>query len=239
MYLKRSKMNFSFLLDLLFKRSCPLCSRQSTETVCPDCLSRILPVSPPYCRFCGAPGPTGAVRCHQCEGRTYAFKLARSFGLYEGNLKRLIHHLKFYGLRELSAPLGNLLILGFRNYPELSDIELVLPVPLSEERLKERGFNQSELLAKHLARGIHRPFDSKILHRMKNTAPLFSRNRKEREQELDNAFIVRNPAVLKEKHLLLVDDIYTSGTTAQACSNVLLKEGARSVSVYTLSKDIL
>lgn len=231
-------MSFS-VLDLLFKSPCCLCKKQSGKKVCLHCSKQIAPIILPYCSFCGSPGENGPRSCSQCLGRAYSFKQARAYGLYEGNLKRLIHYMKFHGLKELGPILGDLMIQGYRNYPELKEAGMILPVPLSKERLKERGFNQSALLAKHLAQGIGRPFSSGILARAKNTAPLFSKNLRERDKELQEAFVIVDPQLIKGKEILLVDDIYTSGTTAHHCALALLKGEARSVTLYTLCKDLV
>jgi ComF family protein len=152
-----------------------------------------------------------------------------SFGLYDGALSSAIHIFKFQKIKRLAKPLGRLL-LEF----DLSGIDAIIPVPLSTKGLRERGFNQSLLLAKVVADSKKIPLVMDGLYKEKETRPQLGLSAKERAANLKGAF--RAKGDFKGKKLLLVDDVMTTGATARECSKQLLKAGAETVVVLTLAR---
>ncbi|MBI4550369.1 MAG: ComF family protein [Candidatus Omnitrophica bacterium] len=147
-------------------------------------------------------------------------------------MKTLLHQIKFEGKR----PLINLFaeaLAGFADAGELPAFDSAVPVPLDEKRLRERGFNQSEVLASLLAAGLELPV-RRSLKKIRATPPQSSLNRKKRLENLSGSFSVAEPARVQGKRVLLVDDIYTTGATANECARTLLAAGARSVHCFTL-----
>lgn len=159
------------------------------------------------------------------------FSKVLSYGLYEGVLQEAISQLKFHGVKRLSKPLGRLL-LSF----ELSGIDLdgIVPVPLSMKRLRERGFNQSLLIARIVSKEKGIPMLIDILLKKKETPPQIGLSAKERLSNLKGAFEVKGN--IEGMRLLLVDDVMTTGATVTECSKELMKAGAKEVIVLTLAR---
>lgn len=159
------------------------------------------------------------------------FSKVLSYGLYEGVLQEAISQLKFHGVKRLSKPLGRLL-LSF----ELSGIDLdgIVPVPLSMKRLRERGFNQSLLIARIVSEEKGIPMLIDILLKKKETPPQTELSAKERLSNLKGAFEVKGN--IEGMRILLVDDVMTTGATVTECSKELIKAGAKEVIVLTLAR---
>jgi ComF family protein len=167
--------------------------------------------------------------CWQCVKKAPPFSKVMNYGLYEGALADAINHLKFHGLKRLARPLGRLL-LSF----DLPGIDCIIPVPLSIKRLRERGFNQSLLIAKVISEEIKVPLMMDVLLKRKETPPQTSLTAKERLSNLKKAFVVKGN--IQGLSLLLVDDVMTTGATVTECSKMLIKAGAKEVIVLTLAR---
>lgn len=225
------------LVDLVFPTSCYLCGRTTKEEgICPSCEDGFERISPPFCVQCGDPFPSKEAldhTCPSCMERTPPFRRARSFALYKGGIAKALQILKFKGKTSLAIPLSRLLSscdMDFHLY------NLVLPVPLHRRRLMTRGFNQALLLAKGLGRIHSLRVDFQALKRIKDTPPQTGLKRKERLQNVKGAFAVSDPALLKGKRVLLVDDTYTTGATIRECARVLKKAGVEFVDVLTVAR---
>jgi ComF family protein len=157
------------------------------------------------------------------------FSKILSYGLYEGVLAEAIHQLKFYGVRRLSKPLGSLLL-----SLELPGADMIIPVPLSKKGLIRRGFNQSLLIARVVARHSGITLDMDTLFKAKDTPPQLGLSAQERSTNLRNAFGVRGN--LRDLRLLLVDDVITTGATVRECTKMLTKAGAKEVTVLSLAR---
>ncbi|HHW13576.1 MAG TPA: ComF family protein, partial [Firmicutes bacterium] len=174
-------------------------------------------------------------RCADCRRRPRAFRVARAAGLYEGELRRFVHRLKFRRERRLAGPLGRLLVPAWRGCPELRAGQLLVPVPLSPDRLAERGFNQAEELALALGAGIRRPVAADALRRSATGAAQSLRSRAGRAAVREGVFQPFRPGAVAGRRVVLVDDVLTTGSTAEACTLALLRAGAVSVDVLTVA----
>ncbi|MBI4464119.1 MAG: ComF family protein [Acidobacteria bacterium] len=163
------------------------------------------------------------------------FEQARSFGRYEGSLRALIQRLKYDGLRPLARPLGNCLANAFHRLTGDS-WDWVVPVPLHPKRKRQRGFNQAELLAARLSRLCRVPLGSRDCVRVRETRPQTGLRAAERRKNVAGAFHVPHPQRVRSRRLLLVDDVLTTGATANACARALLDAGAEGVWVVTLAR---
>jgi ComF family protein len=157
-------------------------------------------------------------------------------GRYETVLLEAIHDLKYRGRISAGVDLGNLLTSYVRQYLPVQDYDRVIPVPLHKKRIRERGFNQSLLLAKILARNFSLTVDFQSLRRRIYTQPQINLGRKERENNVRNAFAVVGKKAISNSRILLVDDVYTTGSTVKECAKVLIENGAKSVAVATLAR---
>lgn len=167
--------------------------------------------------------------CKKCLQNQPPFSRVINYGLYEGALAEAINQLKFHGVKRFSKPLGRLLL-----SLELPEVDAILAVPLSIKRLKERGFNQSLLIARVISKGLKVPLLMGTLLKKKETPPQVGLSEKERLSNLKGAFEVRGN--IKGLRLLLVDDVMTTGATIAECSRELIKSGAKEVIALTLAR---
>jgi len=228
------------VLEFFLPRLCLFCGagvgEEAPQALCPECEAQIEWVSSPLCPRCGRVYESGDSDrlCSDCQSDPPPFARARAAALYDpkGIVGQAIKRFKFDGqivylplLRSwLQRPVGMALV---------AEAEVLLPVPLFSKRLKERGFNQ----ALELARGFpEKTVDFESLIRFKNTRPQVELTGKERRENVKDAFKVTRPAELKSKNILLIDDLYTTGSTAQECAKVLLRAGAARVDVLTVAR---
>ena len=206
---------------------------------CPDCRSQWTPVASPFCRRCGLVFKSRHGEdhlCGRCLDRPGAFAKARSVGIYDKTLRTAIHALKFREHSAIAKQLGKLLFSAFGRYWAAGDIDMIAPVPLHRRRFKARGFNQAYLLIRRRALPDQTILVRDLLVRTRNTASQTGLDRKQRKTNIQHAFVVKRPGQSKGKRVLLVDDVLTTGETADACARALLHDGARRVDVLTLAR---
>jgi ComF family protein len=205
--------------------------------LCAPCVATILPPPGPLCPRCGLP-TSAAATCVTCARRPPAFRSARALALYrpaedpQNPLTRAIQLLKYGRRRPIAGTLGRLLA---ERYPFASDATIV-PVPLHPSRLRQRGFNQAALLALHLGRRRHLPVLLRALVKQRPTPAQAALRAVDRWRNLDETFVVRDPRVLDGRHIVLLDDVLTTGATADACAAALCVAGAATVDVYTVAR---
>ncbi len=215
--------------------------------LCPECREGFLPATSPLCPACGEVFISRQGEDHLCGGCIESpkkFRKARAVGVYQNGLLKAVHCLKYKGRTELARPLGALLFAGFRRLWPPGDIDLVVPVPLHAKRMRIRGFNQSMLLLRDWPKPMglagFGTFETKIapdiLKRSKPTQPQTGLGRRERMKNLRGAFVVTAPDRVKKQRILLVDDVYTTGATANACAGALRRAKAARVDVLTLAR---
>lgn len=226
---------FGTLLRILFPESCPVCKSPSrdhtTAPICSPCWQAIEPYHGPICDICGKPLASEVSRtCSDCLKSTPPFTWARSFGIYEGTLKESLHHLKYYGIRRLAKPLSEM-ILTIR----LPHIDAIIPVPLHSKKLRKKEFNHSALLARYLSDNTGIPLVLNSLVKIRDTAPQVGLSARQRRSNLKNSFRIINKNSIEGKEIVLVDDVFTTGTTARECSLLLLKAGAKNIYVLLLA----
>jgi ComF family protein len=188
----------------------------------------------PFLTFTARADPAPAT-CAACLRRPPPYRDARSAARYTGVAREALHALKFRGQARLAAPLSDLLVdVCAAAAPLLAD--LVVPVPLHPERERQRGFNQSALLARRLASRLRLPCRTRALERWRPTRPQTELTGRERRRNVRGAFSVAEPARVRDRHVMLVDDVLTTGATVLECSRVLVRAGARAVSVVTVAR---
>jgi ComF family protein len=212
---------------------------------CRDCRSAVTPVESPLCPRCGIMFPSRVGPDHLC-GRCLAqappFHMARAALVYDRSAVDIIHCYKYRGKTRLAAPLATLLWRTFDRCWDGRTVDLVLPVPLHRRRLRRRGFNQSDLLLRAWRRHAYAsavpPIRTGVLERTRTAAPQAGLSRRERESNIRGVFAVRHPEQVDGRHILLVDDVITTGATAGECARVLLASGAARVDVLALARVI-
>lgn len=179
--------------------------------------------------------------CKNCITQITYLKPAAFFhavGEYDGVLKKAIKRFKFQKRKHLAKPLGNLMIEYLNHHLWKDALDLIIPVPLHENRLRERSFNQAELLATNITEMTDIPTVSGLLFRKRHTHPQFNLPRAQRLQNVRGAFEIKGKKLIQDKNVLLVDDIYTTGATVAECTKVLKEAGAKSVHILTLSRAV-
>ena len=187
--------------------------------------------------------PREGILCRQCRLAPPPFEIAVAHGLYQGTMRSLLHLLKYEGLEPIARRLGMLVAEKLASMPNLPSKMLVVPVPLFKARQSERGFNQAELLAAGVMRAMRdlRPewegeFAPGVLARQRATQSQAGLSMTERRRNLRGAFFVPDGGRVRDQQVLLVDDIYTTGATARACSQALRRAGAAGVWVATAAR---
>ena len=244
------------LLDVLYPRTCRVCDkplperkaeRPLGEWFCQTCEDSFTPLEPPYCKVCAEPydgAIEGDFRCGNCADRKLAFEFAVAGYKAEGPVRELVHHFKYGKDVTLRGALGDLALRALQD-PRLAEEDLskwcLVPVPLHRVREMEREFNQSEELCQRLAKQTGMP----VIHAMQRSRPTNKQSRLTRAQRLDNlkgAFTMRRAfqgekSKLRGRCVFLVDDVFTTGATADACARVLRRQaGVQKVVVIAVAR---
>lgn len=149
--------------------------------------------------------------------------------------RKILHQIKYRGKKNLARYLGEIYGNDLLRSGQLTDVDILIPVPLHASKLKRRGFNQSEWFAGGLADILGKPLITKVLVRFLGTGTQTSKSRPERWENVKNSFRVRYPDIVEGKHILLVDDVVTTGATLEACAAALLKNSDVRVSILTMA----
>jgi len=231
------------LLDLVFPPFCPVCRARLDEgrrdPLCARCWRGLERIDPPWCRVCGLPVQAAAGArplCGPCRLRPPAFAYARAAARYEEIVREALHAFKFRGRRGLAAPLGDLLIEAVSGRLPVGLPDLLVPVPLHRRRERERGFNQASLLARRLGRAWSRPVRDDVLIRAVATASQTALAAPARRANVRGAFRLRRPELIAGRHVVLVDDVLTTGATLSECAGCLTDGGAATVGVLTVAR---
>jgi len=207
--------------------------------VCGECLDGLSALqTQSVCLRCGLPFENRfpldtAGICGLCRRGATLFDWGRGYGAYEGPLRQMIHLLKYDGMQPLATPLGSRL---FSLLQQAGPVDLIVPVPLDRHRLRSRGFNQSELLAKQLSKASGIRMDTSLLRRLRRTETQTGLSHAQRRLNVRGAFVLSRPNSLVGLRIALIDDVITTGATANACAALLKSGGAERVAVIALAR---
>jgi ComF family protein len=239
------------LLDLVFAPVCLGCGEAvspaaNSRLVCPACWAGMRPLPLPRCERCWSPAPLSPrgvqprETCVTCSTLAPAIRAVRSAYLFTGPARQLVHALKYGGWTSVARPMGERM--GALALPTevVEEVRLVVPVPVGAVRMRERGYNQAQLLAAEIARFRGWKEGSGILGRQGERGTQTTLRPLERRANVAGAFRVGAgwEGDLRREHVLLVDDVWTTGATALACADALIGAGARAVSVVTFARAI-
>jgi ComF family protein len=236
------------LASLVFPAPCRICKRildtGNRIPFCHECIEAIKePLREPLCSKCGRPIVSTIVTegislplCHLCRSGVYAFEMARSFGAYTPRMSRAILLLKYGNVAPLGGWFARVLAGLIQSRPEDYAADAVVPVPLDRTRFLERGYNQAELIAKPLARLLGIPFRSYLLVRTRPRPNHLRLTRRERWETVRGAYAPCERAPVDKLRVLLVDDVFTTGATLDACSRALKGAGAARVVGLTVAR---
>jgi len=232
-------------VNLLFPPHCVACHRFGAW-LCAACVNKIETIGPPVCPRCGMPSEQALAtaarddiprpECDRCRSTRQQIERLRAYAFHSGPLREAIHQFKYQDLRALAAGLGQLMADGWTTLaPNSGDVDVIVPVPLHPTRERQRGYNQSALLARELGVHLERPVVEDTLLRVKATPPQVGLGTKARQVNVRGAFDCTD-SILGGKRVLLVDDVCTSGSTLEAASAALRNGGVRSIWAYTLAR---
>jgi ComF family protein len=241
------------LFATFFPSDCRLCGTPllniSRLPVCEECLSSIRPLAGGLCSICGErlSGPyalfaEGEARCGLCRRMEPPYVKAGAYGSYESGLRELIHLLKYDGIRPAANVLGRMLAEAIAALQPLFSVGrmVMVPVPLHARKRRQRGFNQTELVARAALKLMtaNRFALRPALERTRETQSQIGLSRHQRRENLRGAFAVTMPEAIRGREVLLVDDVFTTGTTASECARVLRRAGATKVYVATVARTL-
>jgi competence protein ComFC len=229
------------IIDILFPPHCVACHRPGAW-LCVDCLQAIEAIQPPVCQRCGLPlderqtaNSSGSI-CRHCQRAPLQLDGLLAYAFHSDPLRQAIHQFKYQDLRSLAAPLGQLMAEGWKALaPDDLQPDVIVPVPLHPSRQLQRGYNQATLLAQELGSRLRCPVMKEVLVRIKATAPQVDLDAQERRDNVRNAFRCRDTS-LAGKHVLLIDDVCTTGSTLESACVALRETGVISVWAYTLAR---
>ena len=251
-WLRRAAEGF---FSVLFPSDCRICGLPllniSRLPVCTDCLAGIQAIRGRVCSICGERvlssyaehDSDGMLRCPVCRRLDRPFLRAVAFGSYDGGLRELIHLLKYNGVRPAANVLGRMLAEAVAEFEREfgSGRVLVIPVPLYKGKRRHRGFNQAELIARRALKALgdeRLALATEILLRTRETQSQIGLTSHQRLQNMRGAFAVADAGALEGHEVILVDDVYTTGTTVTECAKVLRRAGAAKVWVATVARTL-
>lgn len=233
-YLIKAK---NILLDIFFPRVCLNCGKKlinENELICDNCVSLIKTNNSMFCPVCRARLPSNQKICHQKA----PFILAAAGEYNEPTLQNIIKLFKYQGIENLAPILGKILIkyLNSLNLKFLILDSVIIPIPLHKSRERQRGFNQSKLLAKYISNYFNLPLIESI-ERIKKTKPQAQiKNKEKRLKNISNCFKIKNPEYVKGKNVILVDDVFTTGDTINEAIKILKENNAKNIIALVVTK---
>ncbi|HBG08045.1 MAG: amidophosphoribosyltransferase [Geobacteraceae bacterium GWC2_58_44] len=237
-------MPFRALLDLLFPPLCHVCKafipKAGELLICAGCLNKIPFLVSPLCTVCGAPFATQAGADHTCGACVIhrPFHICRSATLLDGPVQDLIHRFKYGSRVHLCQPLGVLTAASLAPFCSAAAPDLIIPVPLHRRRLRQRGYNQSQLIGAVLEKKWGVPMEIANLRRVRWTEPQTTLDARDRVSNVSGAFAVRDPKRLEGKRVLLVDDVLTTGSTMRACVEALREAKVAALFAVTVARGV-
>lgn len=235
------KKLFTNFLNILYPYRCPSCKRivDSDFVFCLDCWKKLQFIKKPMCNICGDAfqfSIDDKAICAKCLSTKPYYDKALCCFIYNKTISRAILEFKFYHKTFLSKFFAKFLIVTIKEI--INDVDYIIPIPMSLQRLRWRGFNQSLLLVKQIAKLTNKQIIADLIIKIKHTEAQSKLNHKERKQNLNSAFKTNKKylEVIKNKNILIIDDVITTGTTVNNCSKVLKKAHVNKVFVASIAK---
>ncbi len=229
-------------LDTLFPLRCVFCDSARVEPksfLCHECRESVRLVSHPFCNQCGLPTSGLALQsggfCGRCLAAPPPYLRARYGVYYVGQLREALIRFKYYAALNLGNTLSDFLTAAFYRHYDSTEFDVIMPVPVHRKRLFKRGFNQAVILAAKLSSKVMLPLDRRSLIKVKDTVPQARLPRAERIKNLRSSFGIVDDGNVREKRVLLIDDVATTGSTIAEATKTLLKAGASRVDALVLA----
>ena len=214
------------ILNLIYPQVCGICGKLNSKSLCNKCKTKLQ-------------------KEYQFQTDNYEEDISKNFiehnyfFKYENLIREQILALKFQEKPYIYKTIAYFLKNMEKSFENLKKYDIIITVPISKQRKRDRGYNQSKLLAKEISKIIKVPIQPKILYKVKNTVPQSSLNKKQREENAKGVYEVKNISKLNNKKILIIDDIYTTGNTVNECANMLIKNRIKksNIGVLTIAKD--
>ncbi len=227
-------------LNIIYPRRCPICGgivKEYGENACIECKKELLYTAEPVCKKCGKQVSAFEEEyCFDCTKKHHVFESGAALYIYNNAIKNAIYGFKYHNKREYAKFFGDEISKHLEDKISEWNIEKVIAVPLHKKKKRIRGYNQAELIAKHICRNLDIEYVPNAIERVRFTVPQKELTSIERKKNLEKAFkICKDSVLLINKNVLLIDDIYTTGSTIDECTKVLLSSGVSSVHYISLS----
>lgn len=223
---------------VLFPRRCPVCDRIlkfGGKKICEECVDKLVYIREPRCKKCGKQLKQSEEEyCYDCRKCKHIYKMGIAPFMHTGAVKNSVYAIKYHNKREYVDFYTDEIVRLYREEIKQWSCDGIIPVPLHRRKRIKRGFNQAGLIAKGLSEKLGIPMYGKILKRVVDTKPQKELNDIQRKKNLENAFIL-NENIVKLKKIILVDDIYTTGSTIDSCTKVLMDGGIKEVYYICIS----
>ena len=220
--------------DIFYPRRCPVCQKilkDQKRMICPQCETMLHPIGHPRCFKCGKPVEKGEF-CRDCQKRKHMFEQGRGIFVYDSSMRRSVTRYKYYGCREY----GDFYAKAMYRYAKMElrewKSDLIVPVPVHRSKERMRGFNQAAYLAERISRYTGIPADMGLVQKNIKTKSQKKLNALQRRKNLEKAFCVTGD--VRGKDILVIDDVYTTGSTIDAMASCLKKKGAENVYFLTV-----
>ncbi len=224
-----------YLLDMVYPKTCPVCSRipEKGELICKGCKTKLPYIKGPRCMKCSKPILDKEMEyCYDCREKVHSYISGRALWVYDDNMSQSIARFKYKGSLEYAEFYGEEITTHYGKWIKAHG-DILVPIPLHKRKKRIRGYNQAEILAEVIGKKLQMPVKSRLLYRIRDTLPQKELNDKERLKNLSKAFEVDREHFFPVDKVILVDDIYTTGSTIEACAKILYKAGVKEV--YFLS----
>lgn len=224
------------IIQLLFPLRCPACDRivrPGGEKICTECMGKLKLLTPPWCMRCGKKLAEEGELCLDCQNKKHEFVRGRALYEYQSAAVS-IYRFKYGKRQEYADFFGEEIVRYLGDFIREAEPDALIPIPLHRKRLEKRGYNQAALLAEAVGRYSGVPVNQKMLVRVKNTTPLKLQNPSERQNNLKKAFNIGENDV-KLNTTVIIDDIYTTGSTIDEAARVLKNAGVKKIYFITLA----
>ncbi len=229
------------LINILYPATCPICGKvlRGKDKICGECEKDVVIIREPKCQKCGKPLITDEkIYCNDCGRKKRFFDKGVAVFRHSGRLRESIYRFKYNNARVYADYYGSVAAHIYGKMLKEWDIDAIIPVPIHRARERKRGYNQALVFARSLAKYTGFPLEKKLLIRKKKTMPQKELTETMRYFNLKDAFAVDKDRMKQIENILLVDDIFTTGSTVDACSSILKKAGAKKVYVLCISAGV-
>lgn len=233
------------MINLIYPRRCPVCDEvihRQGYCICYECKDRLVKVREPICKKCGKMLEDDTIEyCFDCQRKPKNYIEGRAVYVYDSLMKESIARFKYKGKKEYAEFYSNAIVENLGDYIKKRNIELIIPVPIHRDKLKVRGFNQADVIARNIGEKLGIKVESNALVRIINTKPQKELNNIERSMNLSNAFKINSSNIKYKKsienvnNILIIDDIYTTGATVDSCAKVINKLKYKNIYFVTIS----